>query len=202
MQAAKNLKKGLANLQKKVDKMKDSDEKTRLEHALRALGTENDKNNVNVKFESLPAGTAGKTDPTFDRNTSSYSSFTVTFDPSQITGGTNFWGIDAAHEGTHVGDFQDPLGRSQNPATAMDPFQYEYRGYETSAWAAQALGVSPLAYDGGANVIWNSSWAAADRQTLMDKGITSHVTGIPGHPENPIHDPWPDRFPGPIPGPF
>ena len=110
------------------------------------------------------------------------------------------WAIDAAHEGTHVGDYEDPLGRSQNPATAMDPFQYEYRGYQTSAWAAQALGYSPLSY--GSDVIWNSSWAAADRMTLMDKGITSHVSGIPGHPENPIHNPWPDRFPEPNPGPF
>jgi hypothetical protein len=193
---------GLADLQKKVDKMKDGDQKTRLEHALGPMGTENDGNNVNVKFAALPAGVAARTDPTFDSKTKTYSSFTVTFDPGQISGGTNYWGIDAAHEGTHVGDYEDPLGRSKNPATAMDAFQYEYRGYQTSAWAAQALGVSPLAYEGGANVIWNSSWAAADRQTLMDHGITNHVTSIPGHPENPIHNPWPDRFPEPNPGRF
>jgi hypothetical protein len=78
--------------------------------------------------------------------------------------GTNGWAIDAAHEGTHVGDYEDPLGRSQNPATAVDPFQYEYRGYQTSAWAAQALGCSSLSY--GGDVVWNSSWAAADRMTL------------------------------------
>jgi hypothetical protein len=55
----------------------------------------------------------------------------------------------------------------------------------------------------GGNVIWNSSWAAADRQTLMGWGITGVVTGAPyNYPENPIHDPWPDRFPEPSPGPF
>ena len=203
-QAAKDLKKGLADLQKKVDKMKDSDQKTRLEHALTSMGTENDGNNVTVKFASLPANVAGQTDPTFDSKTNTYSGFTVTFDPSHISGGTNYWGIDAAHEGTHVGDYEDPLGRSLNLTTAMDAFQYEYRGYQTSAWAAQALGVTPLQYadSNGTNVIWNSSWAAADRQTLMDHGITNHVTSIPDHPENPIHNPWPDRFPEPNPGPF
>jgi len=128
--------------------------------------------------------------------------FDVKFDMSKVgNSDTNGMAINAAHEGTHVGDYQDPLGRSQNPATAMDGFQYEYRGYQTSAWAAQALGVSP--YAPGGNVIWNSSWAAADRQTLMSRGITSEVTGPPyNHPENPIHDPWPDRFPEPNPGPF
>lgn len=202
--AAKTLKQGLSRLQKKVDKMKDSDQKTRLQHALDAMGTQNDGNNVNVKFSALPAGVAGQTAPTFDSKTKSYSSFTVTFDPSQISGGENYWGIDAAHEGTHVGDYEDPLGRSQNPATAMDTFQYEYRGYQTSAWAAEALGVSPLEYadSNGTNVIWNSSWAAADRHTLMDHGITNHVTSIPDHPENPTHNPWPDRFPEPNPRPF
>jgi hypothetical protein len=46
----------------------------------------------------------------------------------------------------------------------LGPFSTEYRGYQTSAWAAQALGVSPLQYNdsNGMNVIWNSSWAATD----------------------------------------
>ena len=47
--SAKRLKEGLEKLQKKVDKMKDSDQKTRLEHALGAMGTENDGNKVNVR---------------------------------------------------------------------------------------------------------------------------------------------------------
>ena len=109
--------------------------------------------------------------------------------------------INAAHEGTHVADDLDPLGRSQKLATGLDDFQYEYRAYETSSWAAQELGISP--YAPGHNEIWNSSWREADRQTLMDRGITREVTGPAyNHPENPIHDPWPDRFPEPNPGPF
>jgi RHS repeat-associated protein len=200
--SAERLKKGLEKLQNKVDKMKDSDQKTRLEHALGAMGTENDGNNVNVSFGAIVGTAAATTDAHFDSATNSYSSFDVKFDMSK-TGNSdaNGMAINGAHEGTHVGDYQDPLGRSQNPATAMDGFQYEFRGYQTSAWAAQALGVSPLSF--GGNVIWNSSWAAADRQTLMGRGITGIVTGAPyNQPENPIHDPWPDRFPEPNPGPF
>ena len=58
--SAKRLKQGLEKLQNKVDKMKDSDQKTRLEHSLGAMGTENDGNNVNVSFGAI-AGTAAAT---------------------------------------------------------------------------------------------------------------------------------------------
>jgi RHS repeat-associated protein len=188
-QHANDLKKGLANLQKKVDNMKDGPEKQRLEASLKVLGTEGDNNNVNVKFGALPGTAAGDTKTVYDDKTGGLS-FNVTFDPSKISGGTNYWGIDAAHEGTHVSDISDP--RYANSATTLSDFSLEYRGYQTSAWAAQAFGVSPLAYDGGRNVIWNSGWAAADRQTLMDHGITNHVTSIPGHPETTPHNPWPN----------
>ncbi|HXM09215.1 MAG TPA: RHS repeat-associated core domain-containing protein, partial [Terriglobales bacterium] len=200
--AAKRLKEALEKLQNKVDAMKDSDQKTRLENALGAMGTENDHNKVNVSFGAIAGTGAATTDAHFDSATNSYGSFDVKFDMSKASNSdTNGMAINGAHEGTHVGDYQDPFGRSQNPATAMDGFQYEFRGYETSAWAAQALGVSPLSV--GNNVIWNSTWAAADRQTLMDRHITGIVTGAPyNYPENPIHDPWPDRFPEPNPGPF
>jgi RHS repeat-associated protein len=189
-QDAKNLKQGVSDLQKKVDNMKDGPEKTRLEASLKALGTENDGNNVNVKFGALSGSAAGNTDTVYNDKTGGLS-FNVTFDPSKISGGTNSWAIDAAHEGTHVADISDP--RYANDATTLSPFQLEYRGYQTSGWAAQALGVSSLSF--GSNVIWNSSWGAVDRQTLMDRGITQHVTSIPGHPEPqpPIpHNPWPN----------
>ena len=189
-QAAKDLKKGLTDLQKKVDKMKDGPEKQRLEASLKALGTEGDKNDVNVKFGANSDGAAGNTQTVADKTGAL--SFNVTLDPSKISGGTNYWGIDAAHEGTHVSDISDP--RYANLPTSLSDFSLEYRGYQTSAWAAQALGVSPLQYadSNGTNVIWNSSWGAADRQTLMDKGITQHVTSIPGHQEMTPHNPWPN----------
>jgi RHS repeat-associated protein len=186
-QDEQDLKNGLSDLQKNVDKMEDGPEKDRLMASLKALGTENDGNNVNVKFAAVGGSGAAQTDPVADTAGSKIISFNVTFDPSKISGGTNSWGIDAAHEGTHISDFGDPN------ATALTTFQVEYRGYQTSVWAAQALGLDSLRV-GGAQ-IWSNSWGAADRQTLMDRGITQLVTSIPGDPEPqpPIpHNPWPN----------
>jgi hypothetical protein len=52
-QHAQDLKNGLSNLQKKVDNMKDGPEKTRLEAALKAMGTEGDHNGVNTTFGAV-----------------------------------------------------------------------------------------------------------------------------------------------------
>ena len=102
-QYADALKKGLADLQQKVDNMEDGPEKTRLQNALNAIGTEDDDNNVNVTFGSLPKNAAGNTaPPIINPNTGGIAGFNITLDPTKISGGTNYWAIDAAHEGTHV----------------------------------------------------------------------------------------------------
>jgi RHS repeat-associated protein len=186
-QHAKDLKKGLENLQKQVDNMKDGPEKTRLENSLKALGTEGDHNGVDVAFGPAKGGAAATTDPIFDQNTGKYSGFNITIDPNKENNGANGYAVDAAHEGTHVSDFQN---YALDPATAMQPFQIEYRGYQTSAWAAQALGFDTSSYKGVQ--IWNSSWGAVDRQTLQDKGITRVVTDQ-SHPEVQPHNPFPNN---------
>lgn len=167
--------------------MKAGAEKTRLQNSLKALGTEGDHNGVNVASGATKDRAAATTDPIFDQNTDKYSGFNITIDPSKENNGTNGWAIDAAHEGTHVSDFENyTLG----PATGMQPFQIEYRGYQTSAWAGQALGFDNLSYRGVQ--IWNSSWGAVDRQTLQDKGITKVVTDK-DHPEVQPHNPFPNN---------
>jgi RHS repeat-associated protein len=60
-QHAKDLKQGISNLQKKVDKMKDGPEKQRLEASLKALGTEGDHNGVNAMFGAVANGAAETT---------------------------------------------------------------------------------------------------------------------------------------------
>jgi RHS repeat-associated protein len=183
---AKQLRDGLAALTKAVNGLKDGDQKTALQGALGAIGTENDGNNVGVQFGALPGNAAGNTALSVDGG--GKFNFTVTFDPSK-THGMFDQAINAAHEGQHVEDITDP--RYAANSTTLSPFQLEYRGYQTSSFAGQALGVGSLSY--GKDVIWNSSWGAVDRQTLRDRGITQHVSGIPGHPEPqaPIpHDPW------------
>jgi len=186
-QNAANLKQGITDLQKRVDKMKNGAEKDRLQAVLGAMGTENDQNNVNVQFGPTGDGAAAQTNPFYNEQTGKLG-FNVTFGPKHITGGTNDWAIDAAHEGTHVGDISDP--RYANQATTLSPFSLEYRGYTTSAWAASALGLPSLSYGNGRYQIWNPSWG------LVDKTLTNYITGMKdaqgrqNHPETVPHNPW------------
>ena len=72
-------------------------------------------------------------------------------------------------------------------------FQMEYRGYQTSVFAASALGLPGLSmnYDNQSYELWNGSWAQVDRN------ITNFVTrfhdtqGNQTHPEVTPHNPIP-----------
>jgi len=189
-QHAQDLRTGRSDLQNKVNKMKDGPEKQRLQGSLNALGTEGDHNGVNVSFGAVANG-AAQTDPVYNQQTGQ-ETYNVTFDPSKISS-TNGYAIDAAHEGTHVSDFQTELA-NPNGQPELSLFSLEYRGYQTSAFAASALGVGSLSftYDGRSSVIWNGSWGAVDRN------ITNFVTrfhdesGKPTHTETTPHNPWPN----------
>jgi RHS repeat-associated protein len=183
--SAKNLKNGLADLTSAVNGMKDGDQKTALQGALKAFGTENDGNNVGVQFGKNADGAAGNTQPGVDA--SGGLKFTVTFDPSMNKGTVN-QAINAAHEGQHVEDVSDP--RFASDATTLSYFSQEYRAYRTSAYAASALGQSSISYGkNGQYSIWNGSWGA------VDKNLTRYIPTLdkPGHTdhqETTPHDPW------------
>ncbi len=191
-QHAKDLKTQLANLQKQADKVNDPVQKARLQAGLAALGTEGDHNNVTVNFGATKGGGAAETDPVYNQATNSYSGFNVTFDPKQLTG-SNAYGIAGAHEGTHVSDYEG--FDLTTGANVMAPFQIEYRGYQTSIFAASALGGSGFTatYDNKKYELWNGSWAQ------VDKNITNFVTkfhdanGQPTHPEVQPHNPIPNN---------
>ena len=185
---AKDLKNGLTDLQKRVNGMKDGAEKTRLQNALGAIGTEGDHNNVTVAFGASERRRGCQYRSRSSKPKDQWLQWLQrdALDPNKING-SNDYGIDAAHEGTHVSDFERFM---LNANTAMDLFQLEYRGYQTSAWAAQALGL-PTSASGGTQ-IWNSSWAAVDRQVLQDRGITKVVTDR-DHPESQPHNPQPNQ---------
>ena len=155
-------------------------EYNRLNAALSAYGEENKANGVSVGFGAVAPGAAG-TVP-MNNNTS----WAVTFDTSKIKGSVD-WAMAAGHEGTHVSDFGMPLSDFMK----QSPFSIEYRGYETSSWIAQGLRATEKSFSG--NVIWNPSWAEADRATLRDKGITKEVVDhYPDHPETQPHNPLPN----------
>jgi len=107
---AKNLRNGLADLTKAASGMKDGAEKDRLQASLKSLGTENDGNNVGVTFQKLDGSAAGHTDALSD-SSGKLTGWKVTLDPRKISG-SDTYGIDAAHEGTHInnllnGSFSD-----------------------------------------------------------------------------------------------
>jgi hypothetical protein len=160
-----------------------SKEYNRLNGVLNAYGEENSANGVVVGFGALSGTAAGHTTP------SGEGEYQVTFDPSKMSG-VDKLAIDAGHEGTHVADL-DTIGSS--PTTTMTGFNLEYRGYQTSSYVAQGLGMGTLTYTGGAE-LWNPSWKAADIQTLRDKGATNVVLGTykdADYQETKPHDPWP-----------
>jgi RHS repeat-associated protein len=189
-QHAKDLKNGLSNLQNQLKNVKDPAQKARLEASLKALGTEGDHNGVNVGFGATKGGGAGETTPVYNGE-GAKETYNVTLDPSKLSS-QNDYAIAGAHEGTHVDDINTMLA---NPAGgALSDFSLEYRGYQTSAYAASALGLPSISmnYDGKSSVIWNGSWGA------VDKNITNFVTsfhdknGKPDHPETTPHNPWPN----------
>ena len=189
-QHANDLKNGLKNLQNQLKNVKDPVQKARLEKALAAMGTQGDHNGVTVNFGATKGGGAGETTPVNDPVTYK-ETYNVTLDPSKLHGQDDY-AIAGAHEGTHVDDIGSELA---NPALGvLSDFSLEYRGYQTSAFAASALGYSSLSmnYDGKSSVIWNGSWGA------VDKNITNFVTkfhdqnGKQTHPETQPHNPWPN----------
>jgi RHS repeat-associated protein len=183
---AANLKAGLAALNKALDDgaIKDPAVAVRVSQGLAAMGAENDGNNVDVKFAPL-SGTAAANTVANDPTGSGHYNITITFDPSKNKDSTAY-AINADHEGIHAYDYTNYM---QDPAHTMTPFQQEYRGYQNSSWSAQALGKSDLTMHTahGDFQIWNSSWKAADQQTLRDRGITNVVTDK-DHPETQPHN--------------
>ncbi len=94
--------------------------------------------------------------------------------------------INAGHEGTHVMDNLDP----RSTTSPLPNFSVEYRGYETSAWVAQGLGLSSLT--AGGYTIYRSGQGFSDAVTsdlIMDVYPRMHPGDSYLDPL-PYHDPW------------
>jgi hypothetical protein len=187
-QNAADLRAALARLQNQLNKVKDPLQKARIQAALNALGTEGDHNGVTVVFGPIATGAAGNTLPANDPTTFK-ETYTVTLDPKK-NANIDEYAINAAHEGTHVDDLNKQI--ADPSLSPLSDFSQEYRGYQTSIWAAAALGLENRSYnyDGKTYSLWNGSWAA------VDKNITSFVLlfhdskGHQTHPETKPHNPW------------
>ncbi len=188
---ADKLKNGVENLKKKLEKVKDPVQKARLEKALATFGTENDGNNVNVSFGPTPSGTgSGETVPVYNQQTGEHT-FNVTLDPNQLSAKEDY-AVAAAHEGTHITDIKTALASPLMPQ--LSNFSFEYRAYQTSAWAASALGFASLSldYDNKSYEIWNSTWGIVDAKLTQYISSFRDGLGRQSHPETKPHNPWPD----------
>ncbi len=153
---------------------KGSEERARLDAVLKTYGKAGDDNGVTVTTGDLrglgAAATVGSA---------------VTFDMSKNPNET-IMAINAGHEGTHVMDNLDP----RSSTAPLPDFSFEYRGYETSAWVAQGLGLSGLS--AGGYTIFTSG------RGFNDAGTSNLIMGTyprlnPGKifvDPLPYHDPW------------
>jgi RHS repeat-associated protein len=164
-------------------------EYSRIDSALKALGTKNDKTGPTIVFDKIAGKAAAGTSQ--DGNT-------ITVDPDKFKGqDTAKWlAPDIGQEGTHRSDII-AIGKG---ADQLSGFSMEIRGYETSAFVFQGVfgqrttanagtgtSFSPeTKLDYGYGVIWNTAWAAVD-QTHLDernKAIRSTVLGIYTDPDH------------------
>jgi RHS repeat-associated protein len=146
--------------------VKGSEERARLDSVLKTYGKAGDNNGVTVTTGDLPGRAAAATVGT-----------AVTFDLSKNPN-VNIMAINAGHEGTHVMDNLDP--RSQT--SPLDTFQQEYRGYQTSAWVGEGLG---LDVSSGRFSIYSTT------SGFSDTGVTDLILDrYQPVLDPPVHDPW------------
>jgi RHS repeat-associated protein len=177
----------LANIAKKDKGRTSSKEYKKAERALGVYGAKGVNNGVFIlSKEGGGAGrartsgtTVGKTkdNPTGQK-------IQVEFDPGTFSSEGLAEGV--AHEGSHAADGADWVKSGFKDSMNPTEYQSEFDAYTVSAFMAEAAGERGLAYPINANLkdfrsrfgafpysteIWNSSWAAADVETLRQAGI-------------------------------
>jgi RHS repeat-associated protein len=171
-----------------------------LNSAINAYGKAGIDNGVHVGFGSTSGAGNTRVDINVDANGNKVTTsdnptgqnITVTIDPSK-NGNTTQESITAAHEGSHVADGTALVGAlpihglTDTAASAgvlagplnLTQYQTEMKAYTTSSYTAQGMGLGSLTVGNG-NVIWNSSWAAVDVQTMRSTGIQHELADPKG----------------------
>jgi hypothetical protein len=138
-----------------------------VEKAAAAFGKEGEDNGVEVGFgvaNEIPMGDGTKG----SKNSPDGLLFNSMFDVGRLKG--NALSIAISHVGAHIADLRDP-----QPSAGMSPYEAEYRAWQVTVLCALGSRQNLLTLPGGF-VAWNASWPAADRNALVDGGITKYLT--------------------------
>jgi hypothetical protein len=145
----------------------DSQAAKQLERAAAAYGKEGDDNGVEIGF-GTPNEVPKNDGPKGDKNSPDGLLVKCTFDMDRLKGD----GLTRAitHVGMHIADLRDPLSTGAE-STA---YGLEYHAWQTTVLSAVAGQQKTLTLPGG-YLLWNSAWPAADRNEMVDEGITSFL---------------------------
>lgn len=145
----------------------DSQSAKQVERAADAFGKPGEDNGVEVGFGV--ANEVTKNDgPQSDQNSPDGLVFNCTFDMGRLKGDGLAHAI--THVGTHVADIRE----NQTSTAGEKAYDLEYRAWRTTVLSAVASKQKTLRLPGG-YLVWNSAWAAADRNKLVDEGIDSFL---------------------------
>ncbi len=145
----------------------DSQAAKEVERAAAAFGKEGEDNGVEVGF-GTPNEVQKNDGPKGDKNSPDGLLINCTFDMDRLKGEALTRAI--THVGTHIADLRDP----QSTAAESTAYELEYRAWHTTVLNAVAFQQKTLTLPGG-YLLWNSAWPAADRNKMVDAGITNFL---------------------------
>jgi hypothetical protein len=150
----------------------DSDAAKQVERAAAAYGKEGESNGVEVGF-GTPNEVPRNDGPNGDKNSPDGLLINCTFDMDRLKGEALTRAI--THVGTHIADVREP----QSAVVESSPYEIEYRAWQTTVLSSVAAQQKTLTVPGG-YLLWNSAWPAAERNKMVDEGITSFLTDWAG----------------------
>jgi hypothetical protein len=133
-----------------------------VERAAAAYGKQGEDNGVDVGF-GTPNEVPKSDGPKGDKDSPDGLLLNCTFDMDRLKG--EALGRAIAHVGTHIADIRDQ-------ASSTAAYDLEYGAWWTTVLGAIAYQQKTLTAPGG-YLLWNSAWPAADRNKMVDDGITS-----------------------------
>lgn len=144
-----------------------SDAAREVERSAAAYGKPGEDNGVEVGF-GVPNEVAKNDGPTGNENSPDGLLINCTFNMDRLKGDALTHAI--SHVGTHIADLRDP----KITASQSTLYELEYRAWQTTVLSSIAAHQRALAVSGG-YLLWDASWANADRNVKVDNALNSFL---------------------------